>query len=94
VAKLFGEFGSETGVPIRYNLFGNAIMGENIFAVQFGYFCGVYLFITGEKDHCFGTIMIGDGENSIIPSTRWQFSDEIKGYSFEGSCSRFWSNQI
>jgi hypothetical protein len=94
VAELFGEFGSKVAVPIRYNLFGNAIMGENVSAVQFGYPCDIYLFVTGKEDHCFGTIVIGDSEDSVIPSTRWQFSDEIKGYSFKGGCSRFWSDRI
>jgi hypothetical protein len=38
--------------------------------------------------------MVSNGKDSIIPSTRWQLSDKIEGYSFERGCSRFWSDQI
>jgi hypothetical protein len=60
-------------------------MGKNISAVQFSYPYGIYLFVTGEEDCCFGTIVISDGEDSVIPSTQWQFSDKIKGYSLKGA---------
>jgi hypothetical protein len=38
--------------------------------------------------------MISDGKDSIVPSTRWQLSDEIEGYSFKRGCFRFRSYWI
>jgi hypothetical protein len=94
MAKFFGKFSSKASVPIGYNLFGNAVMGKDMSAIQFGYFHSIYFLIIGEEDCHFGAVMIGDGENSVIPSTRWQFSDEIKGYGLERGCSWFWNNWI
>jgi hypothetical protein len=94
VAEFFGEFGNKTGIFIGYNLFGNAVVRKDILAVQLGYSSGIYCFVTGEEDCHFGTVIIGDSKDSIIPSTRWQLSDEVKGYSFERGCSRLWSDQI
>jgi hypothetical protein len=33
MAEFFGEFGSKTGVSVRYKLFGNAVMRKNVLAV-------------------------------------------------------------
>ena len=61
--QVFTEFphcgGCELGVSVRYDFLGEAIVGEHVFAIEFGDSYGVNCFFAWDKDGSFRTVVVG-----------------------------------
>ena len=59
-------------------------MGEYVSKIELGYSWSVDFFSAGDKQCCFGAVMIGDGEYCVKAPRFRELGDEIKSNCLEG----------
>ena len=59
-------------------------MREYVSKVELGYPWSVDFFSAGDKQRCFGAVMVGDGEYGVKTPRLRKLGDEVKGDCFEG----------
>ena len=52
--------------------------------VELGYSWSVDFFSAGDKQHCFGAVMVGDGEYGVKAPRLREFGDEVEGNCLKG----------
>ena len=59
-------------------------MREYVSKVELGYSWSVDFFSAGDKQCCFGAVMVGDGEYGVKAPRFRELGDEVKGDCFKG----------
>ena len=83
-AKFLREMGRETGISVRDDLAGSAVVGKNMLDVKIGNSRGGSCFVAGNEDGSFRAVMVGNGEDTIKAIGEWELNNEIHGDGFKG----------
>ena len=59
-------------------------MRKYVSKVELGYFWSVNFLSAGDEQHCFGAVMVGDGEYGVKAPRLREFGDEVEGNCFKG----------
>jgi hypothetical protein len=83
-AKFLREMGRKTGISVRDDLAGSAVVWENMLDVKIGNSGGGSRFVAGNEDGRFRAIVVGNGEDAVKAVREGELNNEIHGDSFEG----------
>ena len=81
-------------VTVGNDLLRGTIVGEDMLNINGSNVRGGNRFATGNEDGCLRTVVVGDGEDTIIALGRWKFHNEVHGNVLKGKGSMIGGNGV
>ena len=83
-AEFLWEVGCETGIPVRDDLTGSAVVWKDMLDVEIGNGGGGSRFVAWNKNGSLRAVMVRNGENAVKSVGEREFNDKIHGDGLEG----------
>ena len=83
-AKLLRETGRKSGISVRDDLAGSAIVWKDMLDVKIGNSGGGSRFVAGNENGGFRAVMVGNGEDAVEAVGEWELDDKIHSDRFKG----------